>query len=166
MHPSVRSARPADAPAVRALQSLLEEPSPAAVSAALGDPDRPPSTERPSPTGSPSSAAPNPAFRLLVSVDADDRPVGYLLALDGEPTHIVELAVAPAFRRAGRATALLSTLLASATPPVSVHVAADNAAARACYASLGFVEAARSETRFETATALTFRYEPSPPSSP
>lgn len=184
---AVRPARPTDASAIRRLQSLLAEPAPALLAAALADlgddvgstttaPSRPPS-QRP---------RLGDAFRLLVSVadvdtdpDSDvsttddtdiattvtedrapgGRPVGYLLALTGGGTHIAELAVHPDFRRAGRARALCRRLVATAERPISVHVAADNAAARACYESVGFRVVARAEDRFETASGLTLRYD-------
>ena len=176
---AVRPARSTDAPAIRRLQSLLAEPAPALLASALaglGNDDA-------SPVAAPSRAPPqrprlDDAFRLLVSVadadaDADSdrtpavaadrssggRPVGYLLALTGGGTHIAELAVHPDFRRAGRARALCRRLVATAARPVSVHVAADNAAARACYESVGFRAVARAEDRFETASGLTLRYD-------
>lgn len=174
---AVRPARPTDAPAIRGLQSLLAEPAPALLAAAIADlGDCAGSTTAAPPRSTPQRLRLGDAFRVLVSVadvDADTdftptvtedrslggRPVGYLLALTGGGTHIAELAVHPDFRRAGRARALCRRLVATAEQPVSVHVAADNAAARACYESVGFRVVARAEDRFETASGLTLRYD-------
>lgn len=149
--PAVRSARPSDAPTLRRLQSFLSEPAPTVLSAALCELAVSPETR---------------SFQLYVSgadrvaVDSvpGGQPVGYALSVSGGTTHLVELVVAPDFRRQGRARALCSAVLASATPPVTVHVAADNTAARALYESVGFVEHERAADRFETSERLTLRY--------
>ena len=178
MMDSIRPARHADAPAIRELQSFLAEPAPALLSAALAglaadagdmsDADNVgPAGSRHSTTTRSTRRAPrvDDGFRLLVSVadavdpSASSRPVGYLLALVGEGTHLAELAVDPAFRRAGRGRALCRRLVATAPSPVTVHVAADNTAARRCYESVGFHTVERVEDRFETASGLTLRYD-------
>jgi|GEM_PF-166299 len=149
--PAIRPARPSDASALRRLQSYLAEPSPVLLSAAIEELDSPP---------------PTCSFQLRVSVadriaadsTPDEQPVGYVLAVSGETTHLVELAVGPDYRREGRARALCSAVLASATPPVTVHVAADNTAARTLYESMGFVEHERTADQFETSKGLTLRY--------
>ena len=149
--PAIRSARPSDAPILRRLQSFLSEPSPAVLSAALDELALPPAIR---------------SFQLFVSVTdrlATDstpggQPVGYVVSVSAETTHLAELVVAPEFRRQGRARALCSAVLASATPPVTVHVAADNTAALALYESVGFVEHERAADRFETSERLTLRY--------
>ncbi|WP_253736428.1 GNAT family N-acetyltransferase [Halohasta salina] len=140
----VRPARPADAAALRRLQSLLIEPSPELLSTALA--------ER-------SESLPIRTATLLVSPTADDRPVGYLLAVGSDPTHVAELAVDPRFRREGRARALLATACGDADA-VTVHVAADNEPARSLYEEFGFVETGRSADRFDGSDCLTLRYCP------
>jgi ribosomal-protein-alanine N-acetyltransferase len=73
---------------------------------------------------------------VLVSVDDDDTPVGYLL---GVGDHLAELVVAPAFRREGRATALVEAFHARRPDAaLTLFVHAENSAARACYEGLGF----------------------------
>jgi ribosomal-protein-alanine N-acetyltransferase len=88
-----------------------------------------------------------------------DGPVGYLLAVEGDPplpgrfdggtvgaagldggtVHVAELVVAPAARRRGHASALLATLLGDhPTATVTLTVAPDNDAARSLYDRFGF----------------------------
>jgi ribosomal-protein-alanine N-acetyltransferase len=98
------------------------------------------------------------AFTLLVSVDDNNVAVGYLLAVRGESTHLAELVVDPRTRREGRATALLATLIEQHRYPITVHVAADNTAARELYRSMGFQEQARSDDQFDHAAGVTLRY--------
>jgi putative acetyltransferase len=143
--PPVRPARNADAAAIRRLQSLLSEPSPALLSTAIDEL---------------STAAPIQTTKLLVSPDSDDRPVGYLLAVGDGPTHIAELAVDPDHRREGRATSLLKDVCDNASDPVTVHVASTNDAARSLYRRVGFVETERSSELFESREGLTLRYTP------
>lgn len=116
---TVRPGRPADEQAVRTLQRLLREPSPALCSHGLR-------------TGG-----------VLVDQTADGAVVGYLLPVAGDGVHVAELAVHPAHRREGRATRLLRALLARADGRVTLLVAADNDAARRLYESLGFRSTAR-----------------------
>ncbi|MFO7833932.1 MAG: GNAT family N-acetyltransferase [Halohasta sp.] len=142
--PPVRPARSTDATALRTLQSLLAEPSPELLSAALA--------ER-------SGSMPVRTATLLVSPTAEDRPVGYLLAVGSEPTHVAELAVDPRVRREGRARQLLAAACGDAEA-VTVHVAADNEPARALYEEFGFVETGRSTDRFDGSDCLTLRYSP------
>ena len=126
----VRRAVPADAAALHALQRYLPSPAPALLDAALagtlGD--------------------------LFVAVA--DAPVGYVLAVDGDPPvpsgagpiptegsqrHVAELVVAPSARRRGHASALLATLLAD-RPDATLTLTVDpnNTAARALYDRFGF----------------------------
>ncbi|WP_410766654.1 GNAT family N-acetyltransferase [Haloferax sp. DFSO60] len=73
---------------------------------------------------------------VLVSVDSDDAPVGYLLAIGD---HLAELAVAPGFRREGRGTDLIDAYHAQRPDSqLTLFVYPENAVARACYESLGF----------------------------
>lgn len=82
------------------------------------------------------------AFALLARTEAGGL-VGALLATPGGGGHeIAALGVSPAWRRRGIGRALVAAALARA-PVLSLDVAADNAAARALYRGLGFVEAGR-----------------------
>ena len=146
--PPVRPARPPDATRLRSLQRQLDEPSPPLLAAALNElsADAARSTPR--------------AWRLLVSPDASDEPVGYLLAANGRETHIAELVVDAAHRRQHRATALLAVVCGSASQPVTVCVAAENSAARSLYEAFGFSETNRSTDQFDAGTGITLRYEP------
>jgi len=142
----VRPARKTDATAIRRLQSLLSEPSPALLSTAI--------SER-------SVAFPIRTSTLLVSPDSNGRPVGYLLAVGDGPVHIAELAVDPDHRREGRATALLKEVCNGTSHSVTVHVASTNDSARSLYRRLGFVETGRSSELFEGSECITLRYTPS-----
>jgi ribosomal-protein-alanine N-acetyltransferase len=133
----IRRARPADRPAVLALQSLLPEAEPTLLE---------PETIQ--------------AGLCLVSTTAGDRVVGYSYALPGAScAWILELVVAPAARRSGRATALLEHCcrhLADSHERVRLAVSATNDPAIACYRSLGFE---RMETRpelYDDGTAVVF----------
>ncbi|MDQ2056015.1 N-acetyltransferase [Halobellus sp. H-GB7] len=115
----IRPARPSDAQALATLQSYLDAPAPELLAsfAAVGT--------------------------CLVAVDeSDDRPVGYLLVIDGEDAHIAELVVHPEHRREGHARALLEAAIGRSAPGtrVTLVVAADNDPARSLYESLGFRE--------------------------
>ncbi|CQR53889.1 MULTISPECIES: GNAT family N-acetyltransferase [Haloferax] len=131
----VRPARAADVPAVESLQRLVSHPSPDLLDAwpAVGT--------------------------LLVTVDAADRPVGYLL---GVGAHLTELAVSPDHRREGRATALVDAFrdarrsdadaadtTDSADAPLTLLVHPENDGARACYEALGFRLDARVPDAFD-----------------
>jgi ribosomal-protein-alanine N-acetyltransferase len=116
---TVRPARPDDGPDLARLQALLPRPSPRLLAFGL------------------------PAGTVLVSTAGDDRPVGSLLFVRGETTHVAELVVAPERRREGRARALLAALFDRVDGRVTVAVAPDNDAARACYRSVGFAVDAR-----------------------
>ncbi len=150
MDPPVRPARPGDEVRIRTLQQYLSEPAPALLEAALDDR----STDTPS-----LAISVDRTWRLLVTPDETDEPVGYLLAFDGPSIHIAELVVAPAYRREGRATALLATVCGSGHP-VTVCVAAANEAARVVYNQWGFTEVARHTEQFDSGDGLTLRYDP------
>lgn len=116
----IRSARPADRPALERLQQLLPEPAPELLDDAAGG-------------------------EVLVSTVPDpdsgaDVPVGYLLWFPGEPVYAAEMAVAPAHRREGRGRRLFRSLfdrLLEGTV-VELRVAAENEGARRFYRELGF----------------------------
>ncbi|MDS0294219.1 GNAT family N-acetyltransferase [Halogeometricum luteum] len=134
--PRVRPARPDDRPALSRLQSHLAEPSPELLAAA------------------------DVVGTVLVSVDADDRPVGYLLAVEdgNDACHVAELVVAPDRRREGRARDLLTAAVEArpAGSVVTVTVAAGNDAARSLYESVGFEEAGRRPDFFESGDAVAY----------
>ena len=69
-------------------------------------------------------------------------PVGYALAIEGTPTHLVELAVAPAHRGVGHGSALL-TEVCNRGGECRLTVRSDNDGARRFYERHGF----RVETR-------------------
>ena len=133
----VRRATEADRPVVAALQSVLPEPRPDLLSLGLRAGD------------------------VLVSTApaVGDAPVGYLLPVPGESgVHLAELAVAPAYRRQGRASELVEALCGSldAGDRVTLTVEPSNRAARACYESLGFEEVGRREDYFESGSAVVY----------
>lgn len=113
---TVRPVRPTDEAALERLQSHLSEPSPDLLSYGVT------------------------AGSVLVTTGPTGQPVGYLLAVSGEQTHLAELVVAPAFRREGRASALLRGLFERlpAGQRVTLAVAPENEAARALYREHGF----------------------------
>ncbi|WP_336024253.1 GNAT family N-acetyltransferase [Halobellus salinisoli] len=103
-----------------------------------------------------------PAPELLASVPAlgtclvsvagggrTDRPVGYVLVIGD--AHIAEVAIHPAYRREGRARALLRAVIADREPGarLTLTVAVDNDAARSLYESVGFEEIGRQSGFYE-----------------
>ena len=149
--PPVRPARPADDTRIRELQQYLREPSPALLDPAL---------DALSTDAASLAIGVDETWRLLVTPDNSDEPVGYLLAIEGSATHIAELVVDPAHRRQKRATALLESVCESTRHPVTVCVAADNEAARLVYKQLGFTEVDRRAEQFDSGDGLTLRYDP------
>ena len=156
MRSTIRHATAADAARIRTLQAELTEPAPTLLDAALTEVDTARNTAA---TATDDTSPPiGESFGLVVTVNDADLAVGYLLAVTGEPTHIAELVVDPAYRREGRAKALLATLLDQHSQPITVHVAVDNTAARSLYEAVGFQTQARSDEQFEDAAGLTLWY--------
>jgi ribosomal protein S18 acetylase RimI-like enzyme len=174
--PPPRLARPPDADRVIELQSLLSAPSPGMLRVALADlAGR--SADRPSVASRVSSASvsdPDPGSEsprtydgtsdrptlLLVSPGPTGRPAGYLLALrGGEETHIAELAVAPSFRREGRATALVTALASRVSTQPSAGP--DGRAADVSDPSPGESATSRSSEPSRTPLRLTLLVAPS-----
>lgn len=154
MQSSIRPPRQDERPQVRTLQSLLPEPAPALLAAAMEDGigriDSAAGTE------SPDTVAVGDAVVVRVSV-AEARPVGYVLAVSGTETHLAELVVAPEYRRAGRGRALVEWVIDSLPEPVTVHVAVDNPA-RELYSAVGFQEMERTTEQFDAAIGVTMQY--------
>lgn len=123
----IRPARPGDRERLRDVQAHLREPNPALLAYAVEGPPL-----------------------VLVSVTPSDDPVGYLVAFHDEETgYVAELAVASAYRREGRASALLRTafdrLRDAGCSAVRLTVHPDDAPARRLYESLGFAEIGRED---------------------
>jgi len=118
----VRRLAPADEPAVRALQSLLEYADSDLVDAALDGP-----------------------FLGRVAIE-DGAVVGYAIALPGRETVLSELAVVPGSRRSGHGRALVEAVAAAAGPDrLVVTTPAGDERAVTFYESLGF----EADERFE-----------------
>ena len=132
----IRDARPADGPALLALQSLLPEPAPEALSTALEG-----------------------VGEVLVATADGDRPVGYVFAMPGdEQAYVAELVVSPDHRREGIASALFAALFERLRERdvelVTLAVAPDNDAARAFYEQWGFREVDRDPEDYDGDPAL------------
>ncbi|WP_280586687.1 N-acetyltransferase [Halorubrum sp. Boch-26] len=135
--PRVRDARPADAARIRELQAFLRQPNPDLLEYGLA-------------VGS-----------ALVSV-ADGRTVGYLLPVDAPNrpgVHLAELVVDPDHRREGRASGLLSAVIADADGPVTLQAHPDNEGALALYDGLGFAVVDRRADAYADGDALVLRRE-------
>ena len=129
----IRDATPEDRPAVLRLQSLLPESTPCLLDG---------------------------VGTVVVSVDETDTPVGYLLAVVADGAHVAELVVDPDHRREGRASDLLSTLLANVDGRVTVATTPDNYAALSLYRSLGFEVLEERPDYYESAPALLLARDP------
>lgn len=135
--PRVRAALPPDADRIRELQGFLRQPNPDLLEYGLA-------------VGS-----------ALVSV-ADGRTVGYLLPVDAPNrpgVHLAELAVDPDHRREGRASGLLSAVIADATGPVTLQAHPDSEGALALYDGLGFEVVDRRADAYADGDALVLRRE-------
>jgi len=128
----IRNGKPDDSDAIRRLQTHLSEPTPCLLEG-VGD--------------------------VLVSTNARDEPVGYLLAVVGDGAHVVELVVAPAHRREGRARRLVETLLANVDGPVTVATEPDNEAALSLYRGLGFEVTEEKPDYYESGPGLLLTHE-------
>jgi ribosomal-protein-alanine N-acetyltransferase len=151
----VRPARPADAPALRRLQSHLREPSPDLLAAAVDSLDGP----LPSPFDcrvAVAGGAEGGTRETAGSDGLDPTPVGYLLATGDDPTHVAELVVAPGHRRVGHGRALLASLLGDRPDGrrVTLTVAPDNDAALALYETLGFAVVGEDPDAFDEGPGL------------
>lgn len=90
----------------------------------------------------------------------DEHLTGFVLSRIGaEEAEILTLAVAPQWRRRGVATSLLAPhlagLAANGVTRLFLEVDAENAAARALYANLGFQEVGERKAYYRTADART-----------
>lgn len=90
----------------------------------------------------------------LVLVTGNE-PVGYALAVTGEPTYLVELAVAPVHRSAGHGSALLNAVLARGGK-CRLTACADDERARRFYEHHGFRVAKRLPEYYGTDDGLLF----------
>jgi len=78
---------------------------------------------------------------LLEIVELDSRPVGQVRLEPGDGGTMVDIYIAPAFRRSGLArTALAEAFARCAARPIVALVKPDNAPSRALFRSLGFRE--------------------------
>jgi ribosomal-protein-alanine N-acetyltransferase len=89
-------------------------------------------------------------YDLRVAV-REDAVAGFLVVrkVAGE-AEILNLAVAPEWRRRGLARELLRTVLDEFQGPVFLEVRESNQAARSTYQALGFVEVTRRDSYYET----------------
>ncbi|MFB6165617.1 MAG: GNAT family N-acetyltransferase [Haloarculaceae archaeon] len=135
----IRPVAPADRPRLRAIQlATLDQPWPDLLDVLTTD-----------------------AAIALVSTDADDEPVGYAVALPDAETreaYLAELAVAPAYRREGRATRQLERLCerlrAAGQRSLRLTVMVDDERARAFYDALGFSARALRPEHYDSGDAL------------
>jgi ribosomal-protein-alanine N-acetyltransferase len=129
----IREGRPENRSAVRRLQQYLPDPAPELLAPAAGG-------------------------ELLVAT-ADGRVVGYLLWFPGEPVYVAESVVHPDYRRAGRGRALYRALFdrLDAGTEVTLRVAAENEAARALYAELGFERVTVEPDAYDDGTGYLLR---------
>jgi ribosomal-protein-alanine N-acetyltransferase len=91
-----------------------------------------------------------PQYDLWVSV-RDSRVAGFLVsrALTAGEREVLNLAVAPEFRRQGMARDLLAALLAEASGAIYLEVRESNRAARNTYKSMGFQEVGKRQEYYE-----------------
>ncbi len=135
--PRVRPATRADEPQIRALQEHLREPSPTLLEHGL-------------------------AIGSAVVSDADGAVAGYALAIDAPAStgsHLAELVVAPAHRRAGRGRGLVEAIIEGATGAVTLQAQPDNDAALALYDACGFTVVDRRSDAYADSDALVLRRE-------
>jgi ribosomal-protein-alanine N-acetyltransferase len=127
----IRLARPDDRERLREIQTHLREPNTALLAFAI---DGPPV--------------------VLVSTTPDGGVAGYLVALHAEETsYVAELAVAPDYRREGRARRLLAAafdhLRERGCTRIRLSVHPENDAARRLYESMGFEAVGREQAYYD-----------------
>lgn len=168
MTPPVRTARPADRPALRRLQTHLPESAPRLLAYGLdvggvlvSDAGGPVGyllavgvTFGPGPARSTTAPPPESPGHLDTPEPSVLEPSGAGVTRGGRGAHLAELVVAPGFRREGRATTLLDRLLAVADGPVTAAVRPGNDPALALYRSLGFERVGRRADYFDTGPAV------------
>jgi len=171
--PPVRPARPADRSALRRLQTYLPEPAPGLLAHGIeaggvlvSDAGQPvgyllavgATFDRGSagPLRRQAGGLPpeTPGRRGASEAPVPPEPSDEGTTGGGRGSHLAELVVSPGFRREGRATALLSRLLAVADGPVTVAVRPEDDPALALYRSLGFERVGRREDYFDGGPAL------------
>lgn len=153
---TIRPATPADRGALRRLQALLPEPNPALLDHGFA------AGHVLVTTATMNAETMNAATANgTAGAGAGGTPVGYLLAVGGDDVHVAELAVDPAYRREGRAGALLSALFdrCPAGTRVTLTVAPDNRRARALYADYGFEQVERIADHYEDGDGLLLARE-------
>ena len=100
---------------------------------------------------SPDAAQWDPVGYEAYVADVDGRVIGFLVsrAVAAEEVEILNLAVAPEYRRRGVARELLGALLKSVRGDVFLEVREANQGARKFYQAIGFKEVARRRSYYE-----------------
>lgn len=143
----IREAVEADRPALLALQSLLPEPAPEALGAAIDGPGE-------------VLVATDGRVEASDPTDVDrDRPIGYVFAMPSDDrAYVAELVVAPDRRREGIAsrlfTELFDRLRDRGVELVTLAVSPDNDDAREFYEEWGFREVDRDPEYYDGDPAL------------
>lgn len=164
----VREATSEEGASLRRLQGLLAEPSPELLSYGLRAGTvlvtTAPTPRETTSASTTRTASASRSTSTSPSASPSTPPIGYLLATHGEDTHVAELVVDPEYRREGRASSLLSTLLARrpAGERVTLAVARENDAARSLYRTFGFEQFDTTEAFFEERTAILLEREAPP----
>jgi ribosomal-protein-alanine N-acetyltransferase len=100
---------------------------------------------------SPDAAQWDPVGYEVYVADVDGRVIGFLVsrAVAAEEVEILNLAVAPEYRRRGIGRELLGALLEHVRGDVFLEVRAANQSARKLYQSIGFQEVGSRESYYE-----------------
>ncbi|GAA0671017.1 GNAT family N-acetyltransferase [Natronoarchaeum mannanilyticum] len=146
----IREAVEADRPALLALQSLLPEPAPEALGAALDGPGE---------VLVATDGGSEPGARLGAGDRDRQRPIGYVFAMPSDDSaYVAELVVAPDRRREGIASQLFSRLFDRledrSVRLVTLAVSPDNDEAREFYEEWGFREVDRDSEYYDGDPAL------------